>query len=272
MTDTTNEDLAPIDPADAPAGYSPDRAQRALDELAGLLAQTSPRTGRHLRFGDIAIIASQLYQIASQPAVLARLERFPQDEFSVSAVRDLERLSWAAWHLDIQATKPTQRSAARVPADLSEAAIEQRKDLLNLLEFGLRGDERVQAELAAIRSGGGYVDLLRDLIRLADLVTKHGPRLAVRLPQDYSPSMADDALRLADELRQALGLVPDNAQDDTPARFWGLLWTTFYEVKAALTFLFRRDPARQNALPSLSAPRKTSRAKPPSRPTPPAES
>jgi hypothetical protein len=183
-------------------------------------------------------------------------------------VSDLERLAWAAWHFDIQATKPTQRSTARVPADLSDAAIEHRKDLLNLLEFGLRGDERVQAELTAIRAGGGYVDLLRDLVRLADLATKHGPRLAARLPQDYSPSMADEALRLADELRQALGLVPDNTQDDTSARFWNLFWTTFYEVKAALTFLFRRDPTRLGALPSLSAPRKSSRARSTSRPTP----
>lgn len=260
MADTTdNDDLAPIDPNDAPSGYSPDRAQRALDALRSRIAGSSPRAGRTVRFADAAIAAGRLLQIATSTEVAARLARLPPEEFSPSAVSDLEVLSWAAWHLDIQASRPTARSAARVPADLSEAAMEQRKDLLNLLEFGLRGDAQIQAELAAIRSGGGYVDLLRDLIRLGELVQKHSALLAVRLPHDYTPGLTDEAFRLADELRQALGLVPDNVQDDTPARFWGLFSAVFYDVKGAIGFLYRNDSARLAGLPSLSAARKAVR-------------
>lgn len=269
MADTTdNDDLAPIDPNDAPSGYSPDRAQRALDALRARIAGAAPRSGRAVRFADAAIAASRLQQIATSAEIAPRLARLPPEEFSAAAISDLEVLSWAAWHLDIQATRPTARSAARVPADLSEAAMEQRKDLLNLLEFGLRGDARIQGELAAIRSGGGYVDLLRDLIRLGELVQKHSALLAVRLPHDYSPGLVDEAFRLADELRQALGLLPDNVQDDTPARFWGLLSAVFYDVKGALGFLFRNDPARLAGLPSLSNARKPVRRSPAATPKP----
>ncbi len=251
------DESVPADQEDAPKGYTPDRAAQALEELRPKIEQTRGRP-RLIRFADAAVACARLYEVTQQPALAERLRRLPPEEFSPTLLDDLTQTSWALWHLDLLSAKASGPvSKARVPAALWDSALKSRREMLEVVEFGLRTVDGADATIVSIRQGSGYLDGARDLLQLAELYRDYQPLLAARLPQDFRFGDADTASRLADELRVALGLGPVTAAgDDTARKVWGLTVRVFGEVRAALLYLLRNDLAAQAILPKLVAPRR----------------
>jgi hypothetical protein len=252
-----DESVAP-DLAEAPPGYSPDLALGALETLRPRIERSVARP-RLIRFADAAVACSRLHASAGVPELATRLARLPPEEFQPGLLGELAQISWALWHLDLLSAKPLPTvSKARVPAALWDSALRTRREMLEVVEFGLRSVDGIEAELADIRRGSGYLDAARDLLRLAEMYRDYGSILAGRLPQDFKATTADTAGRLADELRVALGLGSvTTPSDETGRRLWGLTVSVFGEVRAALQYLLRNDPVALSALPNLSAPRRS---------------
>ncbi len=253
------DESVPADQADAPKGYTPDRAAQALEEMLPKIEKTHGRP-RLVRFADAAVACARLYEVSQQPALAERLGRLPPEEFSPTLLNDLSQTSWALWHLDLLSVKSSEpTSKARVPAALWDGALKARRGMLEVVAFGLRTVDGADATITSIRQGSGYLDGARDLLQLAELYRDYEPLLAARLPQDFRLRDADTACRLADELRVALGLSPVTATgDDTARKVWGLTVQVFGEVRAALQYLLRNDLAAQASLPRLVAPRRPS--------------
>jgi hypothetical protein len=262
-------ELTPTNPEDAPSGYTPDRGTSALAELKPRLADVVPRHTRTIRLADAAIAGAVLHTLATgelAPRLATLASECPQ-----ARLDDLKVSTWALWHLDLAQTTgaPQRPSASRVPAALWDAVVRQRREAMLLLEFAMRDDEAVQAELARVRSGHGHIDHMRDLLRLSALVESRAALLAQRVPQDYTPAMAPQLVSMADDLREALGL-PAGAidKDTTAARVWAFFFDAFTEVRAALAYLLRNDPDRLNTLPTLVARRSPTRTVATPNPTP----
>jgi len=251
------DESVPPDAADAPIGYTPDLGAQALVALRPQIERSAPRA-RLIRFADAAVACTRLHAMTQTPDLAQRLARLPSEEFPASLPGELAQIGWGLWHLDLLSAKPsTTLSKARVPSPLWDSALRTRREMLEVADFGLRGVEGIEAELADIRRGSGYLDTARDLLQLAEMYRDYAPLLAGRLPQDFKLNTATIASRLADELRVALGLGPiATASDDTGRRFWGLTVTVFGEVRAALQYLLRNDPVALATLPSLAAPRR----------------
>jgi len=251
------DESVPADQVDAPKGYTPDRAAQALEALRAKI-EGSPEQARLVRFADAAVLCTRLHEIAQRPDLAERLARLPKEEFAPALLDELSQAAWALWHLDLLSVKPAEpTSKARVPAPLWDGVLKTRREMLSVVEFGLRGVDGADATIAGIRQGSGYLDGARDLLHLAELYRDYAPLLAARLPQDFRIQDADTATRQADELRVALGLRPvGTAGDDTGRRVWGFTVRVFGEVRAALQYLLRGDPAALATLPKLVSPRR----------------
>lgn len=253
----TYTEATTLSETDAPGGYSPGRAEAAIESLRAAIAATPARSPRMLSFADAAMLAGRLHTLATRPDLAARLGTLPASEFAPDTVERLEKAAWAAWYIDAKRVLPANPSRAVVPAALADAALAQKRQMLTVLDFGLRDDAAVVGVLAEIRVGQGYLDTTRDLVQLSELYREHGARLATRMPLDFRAADVDEALRLADEMRVTLGLGPVVvAGDDTNMRFWGLLWRVFNDVREALLFLLRHDEAAIAEVPSLTARRR----------------
>lgn len=175
-------------------------------------------------------------------------------------------LSLATWFIrQQQLGHRVLNSNATVPQDVLRAAQLLRRRMLSVLEYWLRDDERLMAEVAAIRAGTGYQDLANDLERLADLHQR--PAVIAEIQRDtkyVQPDDVEQARSLARSIFSALGLGSENELQrwtDLCQRAWTLLNREYELHRAAGAFLMRSLEDVDETYPSLVAAARTPRSR-----------
>lgn len=231
----------------------PEGARLAFESLQPLLDEQSELRRANTDVDKATITAAAIGRMVTQPEVRARFAALPASDFEMVHVDRLESAALATWHTIIQLRiAEVQSSGARLPeGTLAEAAAVKQR-MLRVLSYHLDDDEHVAAELTAIRSGSGYVDLASDLMRLAGLYEQNAEALAADT-RHYQAEDGVTAKRLAHTMVQVLG---DGRYDDAAywsdyhARAWTLLINTYEEVSAAGRWLYR-DADGESRFPSL---------------------
>lgn len=242
----------------------PDGARLAFEAVRPLLdAQTQTR--RSNTSLDKAILhAASIGRMVKQPGVRARFAGMPAGDFDQQHVERLETVALAAWHAAVSLESASvQTSGARISeADVAEGT-KLKKRMIKVLEYHLGHLDEVAKELAAIRTGSGYLDLADDLVRLAALYLHHAADLGADT-RHYRAADRDRAGRLAHAIHQVLGDGRDtdaNYWSDTLARAWALLVATYSEVSAAGRWLYRHEQGEQR-FPSIYTVGRRRRARP----------
>jgi hypothetical protein len=107
--------------------------------------------------------------------------------------------------------------------------------------------------VADIRSGQGYFDTASDLTRLAALYDEHAAVLAI----DQRLHDAGDAAAARKNAETILRSLAEGRCADEQhwqaevTRAWAALLTSYDEVRAAATWIYRADPQLKERFPSL---------------------
>jgi hypothetical protein len=223
---------------------SKDRA--AFESIAARLAGIAAEDAA-LPNVDVAAAVVALMPVARRAASEAMRPRFamlPPSEFDIGAVDGLEPILRGARHAhSLHATATVTRpNVVRVPAEVASQATELKTRMLRVATYWFDDHPVHGAEVAAIRSGTGYLDLAQDLSRLARLFRNEAEtvRSDRRHYRDGDAALAE---ALADRLFDALGLGAGGRSEsaETLGRAWALLRSTYDEVAAAGRWLWRRE-------------------------------
>ena len=197
-----------------------------------------------------AIVALAVWKLTQEPEVAVRFALLPAALFDPTHIENLHALAWAIWHAEM-----TLRAArvgatdAKLSVILVDGATLTRAELIRILDYHL-DDPKDRAELAAIISGAGYLDLANDLQRLRALAIAHAAELAG--DKRYRPELVEQCLTYSEQIISDLGL-QDRAiarQLDLQQRIWTLLLKSYTEVADTGRFIFR-DTAMAERFPSL---------------------
>lgn len=241
-----------------PVGYNPEFAQAAFEHFKGVAKTIPPQNVERLNVdpNEAVLRALRVGSFAQRPDILARFQQLTTADFNIQYVYDLPRLAWAMYFAGIQgAQHEAAASEAKVPAALANEASMVRNRMFRVVEY-LLGDHPVErAEIDDIRSGNGYLDLIRDLERLAGMYNRHTSLVAMDIKY-YLDTDAATAQQLAVTMTQRLseGLAPSHREHvDLMARIYTLLRISYNEVRAAAAWLFRKQPDVLLEFPSLKS-------------------
>jgi hypothetical protein len=183
-------------------------------------------------------------------SVGARLLEFPAWALDPADLSSLESKAWACLYIYEQRRKGSagERVGPLERAEL-EAARQRRARMLTLAQHHLVGDDAALKELADIRKGSGYMDLARDLSRLASLCEAN----AGKLSGDASWWRAED---IADARREAARLTQRKAPKVDEWSFWAAravasLRASYRRVRAAVWFAWPDRPDIQARFPAM---------------------
>jgi len=200
----------------------------------------------------MAIAALDVVDVLEKPDVRARFDLLHEDLFDTKHLENLEEIALAALYVRNQLlSERVANNDAKLSAVLVHDATERKDRMMRVAEYHLGDMPAVQAELASIRVGTGYVDLASDLTRLATLFEQHGDLLAGD-KRWYRSDDAAAANAVALDIYRELGPKADEQWEDLGARSVSLLRRTYDEIRVAAEFIFR-DEATKDAFPSLFA-------------------
>jgi hypothetical protein len=221
-----------------------DRAafERVAERLAGILADEVALP--NVDVGTAVVGLMPVARRAAGESMRPRFASLPAAEFDIRNVDELETFLRAARHAQsLHATATATRpDVLRVPAELTAEANEVKGRMQRVTTYYFDDHPVYGAEVAAIRSGTGYLDLAQDLSRYARLYRQEAE--TVRSDRrHYREGDAALAESLADRLFDALGLGAGGRTEsaDTLGRTWTLLRRTYEEVAAAGRWLWRHE-------------------------------
>ena len=180
-----------------------------------------------------------------------RLATMPANELEPGTFDRIDGVAWAMLH----ASQMAKEERAGEPGRLLHPDIEARAYMLEhrmqaCCEYHL-GDLPETAEVVAfLREGGGYRDLANDLVGYARLYESHHD-LVSGDRKNYDPGDVAEAKALAGAIYDALKALEEQKWADYRNRAWTLLRTHYDDVIAFGRAIYRREPHRLAALPSL---------------------
>lgn len=211
-----------------------------------------------------AIFAIGVAKKVNEPARRAIFSKLPNDFFDIALLDRLEPAARAAiFALDEAQAAGALASEAKLPAKLSQEAMEMRGRMLRVLDYHLGHDKEVAALLALVRLGAGYADLSTDLGKLAAIFRSHAEVLAkdpyIRVAED-----ADTADRLAKTIQNELGVGATPKQKERKellTRAWTLLFTTYEQIAEPGRWLLKNQGGDALFVSLITAGRKPPRPK-----------
>lgn len=218
--------------------FTPEKVAEARQALEALLDSTDPSA---LNGVNAQRLVTNLTRLLKALSPEERQQILAIDGVAGFSIDTLKRCEQAVVLLNdtvsrLSAAK-VQTKEAQVPMDLVKEAYAHRARLSKLLDFYLEDDAEAVIELASIRQGTGYDDLVNDLFRLANLAESRQAALAnerrftaqtvpdtrdlaARFMAALSDDETDDAARILDEQRRLYTLIKDNyAELAAAARF-----------------------------------------------------
>lgn len=113
----------------------------------------------------------------------------------------LEQACEAAQHVVVESSREEAVvTGVKVDAVVLDRANELKKRMLKCVTYSLEGNDDAEKEIADIRRGTGYLDLARDLVRLAALYQLHRG-VVVDDKRNYRAEDHDTAIDLAQQVR-----------------------------------------------------------------------
>jgi hypothetical protein len=173
-----------------------------------------------------------------------KFEAFSGDWWDAKHLRHMRvlALAYLALQEDIR-TAEVGLDGVQVPKDVLDPAVKLREGMCTVLEYVCHNNQKVLDQVADIRKGSGYLDLISDLGRLARLYREHHITLSrdqVRYQAEDAQGAQDAAGRIRAELTKA-GVPDRTVLRERAARVFGLLQFAYEEVAAAGRFLWRHE-------------------------------
>lgn len=243
----------PIDGARAELSFDPEIGEAALltckDALLGIdPTQVGPPNVDCIY---VAVVAMALAIHIEGPKVAPVFVQLPPVFLGDATPALLRVLAQTVFYLETRArTKEATTSTVRVDVALMSEGVALRDRMLRVLNYYFHDDPLMQAELASIRSGQGYVDLASDLARAATHYTQHAAALAED-KKHYDPKDQIRARGISKEILSALQAGADNSLVDLRNRAFTKLTRVYARLKAAGDFIFAENPAQLALFPAL---------------------
>lgn len=220
---------------------------------------------------NIQLAAAYVYSVAARDLQDERRVRFEYlAESSLWATEVLTSLPYfakAAWycrrHFD---EVDALEGYARLPEGVETEARDIRGRMIRVLEYHVGDQSFYRNRIALIRSGSGHQDLANDLQSLAEIYAEPEVQLVVRQdPRWYQESDPDDALRLAGQIFESLGIKRPQVRaqwSQITKAVWVRLSEGYQEHAAAGRFIFRDEENTAETYPNListirSSPKRT---------------
>lgn len=247
-----------------PPGFPEHRAidpEKALAAYARIAPDAKALPRDQLVTGNLNIVAAAIAAVGVadrcfEPTLLARFQALPASEFDIRHVERLGDLAWGTWHAgNFTEQLKAQKSAAKLPADLVENAMQLKRRMQRCCEYYLSDHPVASRELQRLRPGVDYIDLAGDL---AGYGTMYGDYQGILSGDSkyFRPGDRDLALRTSAQIVTLLGegMTSDAVSArDMALRCFTLLNASYDEVSEAGRWLLRKDANRDVYFPSLYA-------------------
>lgn len=245
----------PFPPAGDPSElvFEASKAQTAYQKMEPRFLAMPDASLRHPNndLGKVSARVLLVVQDVKRADLRPHFASLPAEHWSVAHLDELEDLAWAAWYAHEQRLiQRQQHSAAKLPVGLLQEARTLRAEMLSVLEYRFHESPSVRQELRNIRQGSGYLDLSRDLSRLAALYKVHAFALGGDAHR-YRAADTDRATRLAAEIVEQQSPAP-SVWEDRALRATSALLDAYEEVVRAADFLYAHAPQRRDLFPGLS--------------------
>lgn len=242
-----------IDEKPPPLAYDPIIGEEAFSSQVHALRAMDPSKVviPNVDCSAAAIATLQLVRAANMKARAPLFER-TREAMGEHTIPELNVRGWTLWHADQRAqSAQASKVTTRVDVRLVNEGTEIRTRNLKLFDYYFGDDPRMDAELADIRRGTGFMDLAKDLTRIARHLTMHKADIA----HDTKYYRAEDEGRIRGIVNEILAALQ---RDDESAELFDLRNRAYtrvlecYEgVKAAADLLFRASPTDLAAFPAL---------------------
>lgn len=233
----------------------PERAEAAFEKLRArieALPENAVASGAVSHDEAASKVLGVIEAMRTEPAIEQTLRTLPASIFDAKHLDALGELTFALLHARRKAiSEASTSSGVTVPVAVIEKAAELKATMMLVLEYYVGNEPQAAQELAAIRSGTGYLDLANDLSQLAALYTAH----AKTLKHDklrYDPAHATVAREVSFEIRRHYGAVAaSNAWSQASWRAFTLLEESYQEVRDAVSYVFRHKQSVVVLFPTL---------------------
>ncbi|MBK8012013.1 MAG: hypothetical protein IPK13_11740 [Deltaproteobacteria bacterium] len=233
----------------------PERAEAAFEKLRArieALPKDAVTSGAVSHDEAASKILGVIEAMRAEPSIPATLRTLPREIFDAKHLDALDDLTLALLHARRKAiSEASTSSGVTVPVTVIEKAAELKATMTLVLEYYVGHEPEAALELAAIRSGTGYLDLANDLSQLAALYGAH----AKTLKQDklrYDPAHVAQAREVSFEIRRHYGSVSTgNTWSQTCWRVFTLLEESYQEVRDAVSYVYRHKRAVVDLFPTL---------------------
>lgn len=193
-------------------------------------------------FEAAANIILSAVEFCSAPAQRARFESLPEDEFDPMHLVDARHAALAIRHCRAMASSADARETkALVPASVVDEVAALKRKALKVIGYWV-DDAEVQEDLADISSGTGYDDATEDLERIATLLEEH--QATIQDKRFDTKAVITRARQLADTISGAARANSAAEWQQQLRRALTLALSSYAEVQAAATFLFRKEPLK----------------------------
>lgn len=145
--------------------------------------------------------------------------------------------------VDNAATEGATEETYMVDAVLIEQATVVKKRMIKTIEYNLENVDSVRREVDDIKLGTGYLDLAKDLTRLANVYEGHGKALAQDKVNYRATDMAE-ARAQADEIRKQYRASKSKERDFDKLRpkAYAEISRLYNELREAAQFAYRKKP------------------------------
>lgn len=224
--------------------YDPIIGEQALYVVRPSLLAMDPSTVMQQNIDALltALVVSDVVDHLSEPEQQARFAEIPDSTMGEARAPFLKDLAQSLFYLENRARSSAATSNnVRVDAQLFQEGVAVRERMLRVLGYHFAADANMQAELADIRSGQGYVDLASDLARVATHYTRH----RAILEKDVRFYKYEDMVRargISSEILAALQAESDSTIVDLRNRAFTKMARVYARLKAACDFMFADSP------------------------------
>lgn len=253
LTETTSH-AAPAEasPASVVAPEIAEARRAAFDTHFAAILGAPAVGGATLDAGYGAERALELAMVAQRPEIAARLALLPDELFARDEVTRLEALAHATLYADQLAARQTGGDD-KVADSLLEEADQVRATLHKLLDYHFGDNSAIAAELQELRARRGAFRVAATLARLATLARERSDTL-MKDAKYWRDGLIADAERLARVVQGQIGAISEKDATELKRKAFGLLETSFGEVKTAIVFVMRHHGSAIETLPQLKKP------------------
>ncbi len=203
----------------------------------------------------------ELENLIQDPMIDQAFKSLPPALFDARILTRFPDLTQSLWSLGNQINaQAVMESHTRVPQAILDEADGLRDRLFEMVKYHFGNEPAIAQLLTELRRNVGYMDLAKDLERLAGVVEDRKEDL-VHDKRHYDENCASDARRLAREILKSL-----NATDTDKikrAHLYQRIWkfTAFYyaEIYQTGRWAFRNSPVAERFVTMASIVRKSSR-------------